>query len=112
MRSLACPAVDAAPVQTTDARALHSRAAAFSAPSPGQSRRGQTMQRSPAAAANKEASRCVQITHEMALHEVHAYPHVARLDRQSRVLQQHSVSPSQVTKQHLPAVWERGLVSH
>lgn len=38
-----------------------------------------------------EASRCVQITHEMACHEVKVYPYVASLGRSDMIMQQHSV---------------------
>lgn len=42
------------------------------------------------------ASRCVKITHRMALHELKTYPAVAKLGTNDRVLQQHSVYPVSV----------------
>merc|ERR1740129_454241 len=38
-----------------------------------------------------KASRCARVTHRMALHEVDAYPHMASLGCEDRVLQQHSL---------------------
>jgi acyl-coenzyme A synthetase/AMP-(fatty) acid ligase len=38
-----------------------------------------------------KASRCVRVTHRMALHEVAAYPTISKLTGSDRVLQQHSV---------------------
>lgn len=38
-----------------------------------------------------KASRCVRTTHRMALHELEAYPQVASLGPQDRVMQQHSL---------------------
>lgn len=38
-----------------------------------------------------KASRCVRISHEMAIHETLAYPRIAKLSKEDRVLQQHSL---------------------